>query len=289
MNDFCIDHYGDNLRLKTLFNRFPSIIEISKSHGWKREYERFMPLSRFIYRPVGFLLTWVFIRLRISTETVSYISVITGIFGCICLISLEGPTRVAGISLLHFFNLLDCVDGSIARATGTENPYGCFLDSICGAFVDLVFWAILGITAFRNPNLMLWPTGFGYGTGFWLACGAATCFLFVFQMYMERAFDEILRKAWDKMGVHHHSVSGEHSSPSREAGWRTAIRIINNNLRVRESHYFLLAVMYSMGLIDLLLTVYFFYYLFHDILLLGVYTARGRKIREAHVRIRRVK
>jgi hypothetical protein len=36
----------------------PTLNQIRKAHGWKRDYEKYLPISRFVFRPVGFLLTW---------------------------------------------------------------------------------------------------------------------------------------------------------------------------------------------------------------------------------------
>src|SRR5713226_2142079 len=111
---------------------------------------------------------------------------------------LEAPIE-AGLALLLLFNLLDCVDGSIARAMGTGNPYGRFLDSACGAVVDLGFWAAVGIAAFRHPSLLAKPEGFGHGPFLWLVAARSPCLLAAYVGQLERSFDELVRSEWVRL------------------------------------------------------------------------------------------
>ena len=103
---------------------YPTLQEIRFTHAWKREYERYLPLSRYVFRPLGFLLTWLAIRIGLTSEAVSWLSGFVGLIAYLCLMSSQQQSLPIGISLLLFFNLLDCVDGSIARTMKTENPYG---------------------------------------------------------------------------------------------------------------------------------------------------------------------
>lgn len=269
------------------YNTFPTLQEIRDAHGWKRDYEKYLPLSRFIFRPLGFLLTWVAIRTGWTTESVACLSGIVGIAGCLCLMSGWQSLLPFGIGLLLAFNLLDCVDGSIARTMKTENPYGRFLDSVCGGLIDLAFWAVIGIMAFRNPDLLRWQNPLGFGASFWLALGSATCFLSIHLAFLERIFDRSLREDWEKIQTSRESVrcnaeamkNPNFSSNKGLINRRYVLRMINNNLRVRETHYLLLIVAYLTRAVDLLLGAYLIYYIFQNTISLIVYSKRGRQIR----------
>jgi phosphatidylglycerophosphate synthase len=201
-------HFGGYQRVTGNYNALPTLQEIREAHGWKRDYEKYLPLSRFIFRPLGFLLTWVAIRTGWTTESVACLSGIVGIVGCLCLMSKWPQLLPLGIGLLLLFNLLDCVDGSIARTTKTENPYGRFLDAVCGGIIDLAFWAVVGIMAYRHGDLLVWQNPFGYGAFFWLALGAATCFTSILVAFLERAYDRSLREAWEKISTSKQGVKG---------------------------------------------------------------------------------
>ncbi len=171
---------------------YPTLREIRETHAWKREYERYLPLSRFVFRPVGFLLTWIAIRIGLTSEAVSWLSGFIGLIAYLCLISSQEYLLLVGIGLLCFFNLLDCVDGSIARTMKTENPYGRFLDSIM-YWIDMGFWALIGIVAYRYPGLLYCFDPLGYGPIFWLAVAGLTSYFFILIGFVESTFDQFVR------------------------------------------------------------------------------------------------
>jgi phosphatidylglycerophosphate synthase len=257
---------------------------IIDAHSWKCDYERYLPISRFVFRPAGFVAAWVAIRIGLSSEAVSWLSAVTGLLGCAALASGKTELISVGIVLLLFFNLLDCVDGSVARVMKTENPYGRFLDSFCGGAVDFIFWGVIGLMAFQHPFLLLWPDAFGNGALFWLLLGLATSYLYIYLGYMERTFDELLRPHWERMeasedekAAHSGAQEKEINSGKYSSRW---IMLLNNNLRVRETHYVLLLFAFFFRVIDLLLLSYFLYYLALDIALGIAYSRRGRMIKK---------
>jgi len=262
---------------------YPTLREIRDTHAWKREYERYLPLSRFVFRPLGFLLTWLAIRIGLTTEVVSWMSGFVGLVGCLCLLSSQKQYLVIGIALLLFFNLLDTVDGSIARTMKTENPYGRFLDSLMG-WIDMGFWALIGIMAFRNPQLLYWPNPFNKGVIVWLAIGGSACYFFILVGYIEGIFDGLVREDWNKAfdksesGIFEYSVTeNRNTSPLSVLH---IIRRINHNLRVRETHYFFLVLAFLGNVIDLFLMAFLCYYFLHVIFLIIIYCIRGRELRK---------
>ncbi|MHA2061005.1 MAG: CDP-alcohol phosphatidyltransferase family protein [Candidatus Sifarchaeia archaeon] len=250
-------------------------------------------MSRFLFRPIGFVLTWLAIRIGCTTEGVAWLSGIVGIAGCVCLISGHQELLPLGIGLLLFFNLLDCVDGSIARTLKTENPYGRFLDSICGGVIDFAFWGAVGIMAFRHQELLVWKDPMGYGPFFWLAVGGFTCFVNILVAFLEKTFDKSLRQTWEELQGSKQNVTRTAEpmknsiSPANEenSNIRYVLRMINNNLRVRENHYLLLIIAYLSRTTDLFLIVYLLYYLSQYTILLITYAMRGRKIRISSLKI----
>jgi len=266
----------------------PTLKEISEAHSWKRDYERYLPLSRYVFRPPGFLLTWLTIRMGLSSETVSWFSGLVGLIGCLCLINSREELLPIGILLLLFFNLLDCVDGSMARVMNTQNPYGRFLDSLMG-FIDMAFWAIIGIMAYHHQKLLYFPDPIGYGSTFWLAVGGLACYFSIMVGYVERIFDGLVRDEWyqiksnadkDQESTNQNElsvkISPKNSLLSQIIG---ILRAVSTNLRVRETHYFLLILAYFIRTIDLLLTLFFFYYSVQITSLIIIYTMRSKKLR----------
>lgn len=261
---------------------YPTLREIRDAHTWKRDYERYLPLSRYFFRPLGFLLTWLAIRIGLTSETVSWISGFVGLIGCLCLLGSRQQLLPIGIGFLIFFNLLDCVDGSIARTMKTENPYGRFLDSLM-AWIDMGFWALIGVVAYHHSQLLLCPKPFDKGEIVWLAIGGLTCYLSILIGYIESIFDNLLRKDQDRISIKPESdtlienVTGKMSASLSLIP--NIIRRINHNLRVRETHYFLLVFASLCKVIDLLLGFFLVYYFVYTISLIIIYSIRGRHIR----------
>lgn len=273
-------------------SEFPSLKQIRRAHSWKQDYEKYLPISRFVFRPIGFLLTWIAIRVGLTSEAVSWLSGVVGIAGCLCLVSKWSALLPVGIGLLLFFNLLDCVDGSIARTMKTENSYGSFLDSICGAIVDLSFWAVVGVMAYRHTERLLWTDVSGVNPIFWLIVGFAACFLFAFLSYLERTFDELLRSDWDKIKEVNQSGAVDNLQDQKkytfnvlnsDERFRIVLRAINTNIRVRENHYILFIIAYATRSVDLFIGIYCFYYLLHNVILLIVYSRRGEIIQKFYL------
>jgi hypothetical protein len=122
----------------------------------------------------------------------------------------------------------------------------------------------------------------------WLAIGGLACYFFNLLGHVEKVFDQYVRKEWeniradsktDSKGI---SRDGKTAKPAHgNTLLLTAMRIIskiNHNLRVRETHYFLLILAYLSKAIDLLLITFLFYYIMHVILLLVIYCKRGRQL-----------
>jgi hypothetical protein len=266
---------------------YPTLREIRDTHAWKLDYERYLPLSRFVFRPLGFLLTWFAIRIGLTSETVSWLSGFVALMGFLCLISKQVYLLPIGICLLLFFNLLDCVDGSIARSMKTENPYGTFLD-IMMAWVDMGFWGLIGIMAYHHQGLLYYIDPLGYGPIFWLAIGGLACYFYNLLKYVEMCFDRCLRNDWNNhrtkndIDVMDNSEKQKIKAASRSKANSSPLRSIlckvNHNLRVRETHYFLLVLTFLCQIIDLLLIAYLFYYFMHTIILIVIYSIRGKQL-----------
>jgi phosphatidylglycerophosphate synthase len=248
---------------------FPTLQEIRDAHTWKRDYERYLPLSRYVYRPLGFLVTWVAIRIGITTEMASFISAILGITGLFFLLCKNYSVIIGGIMLLHLFNLFDCVDGSIARATNTQNPYGKFLDSVIGDVINFAFFAVVGIMLFCNPFMgFLYSWNPQFTQIMWLAIGGGASFFYVTLVNIEGLYNAQLKQKWKHLSVKSGPISADDiknesiisKKDARSAKLINAFRIIDRNLRVRETHYFLLLFAYCLHFVDLFLIFYLIFF-----------------------------
>jgi hypothetical protein len=249
---------------------YPTLFQIYQSHSWKRDYERYMPLSRYIYRPVGFLVTWLAVRIGMTTEFASFLSAILGAAGLLLLTSKSTNLVIGGIVLLHLFNLFDCVDGSIARVMKTENPYGKFLDSVIGDAVNFCFFPVVGIMIFQNSGLSFYRSVEPDVTpAIWLLIGCGAALGYVLLQHIEGIYDAQLRKSWDNLAranLHGNATKDENSEAKRTIDNPKDLshlyRLIDRNLRVRETHYFILIFAYWLNFIDIYLLFFLIFFSF---------------------------
>ncbi len=258
-------------------NNRPTLAEIKASHAPKVVYERFLPVSRFIFRPPSFYAIWLLVRLGVSGEAASWLSGLSALAGFVLLLWPSGPLLWPGILMLMLFNFFDCLDGGIARITGAQNPYGRFLDSIMW-WADMLFWMVIGLVLWRVPGLRQLGDSFGIAPWVWIASGVACAYLVTYAAYLDSVFDQALSGEWTRL------ISGgaDPAAPTPLAGKHGpefAARVFVHNMRVRETHYVLLALACAIGCADLLLAGMLCFNMILVLLLLTVYCARGRKVR----------
>jgi phosphatidylglycerophosphate synthase len=96
----------------------------------KRQQDGFW--TRFVLRPLSIPVTWLVLRLNLKANWVSYISALISIAGGV-LFSQQGFwLPLWGAILLNIFSIFDCVDGNVARVTGTAGPWGGWADAVMG-------------------------------------------------------------------------------------------------------------------------------------------------------------
>ncbi len=86
-------------------------------------------VATFVSRPVSRLLTPWALRLGLTPNQVTAVSVVVGLAAA-ALFAVGGPVAlVAGALLLQLSLVLDCVDGDVARYTRRFSPLGAWLDA----------------------------------------------------------------------------------------------------------------------------------------------------------------
>jgi phosphatidylglycerophosphate synthase len=122
----------------------------------KKEYEVSLKsietenyLDLWFYRPFGFRIANALRHTGITPNAITYISIFVG--------AASGPLfyynnlklNILGILALIIANILDCVDGQLARLTGIKSKIGRILDGLAG---DIWFTLIYVFLALRLKN-----------------------------------------------------------------------------------------------------------------------------------------
>lgn len=115
--------------------------------------------------PTGVLVGWLCARIGVTPNQVTHLSL-----GCAALgVTLVATGRPAaartGLILLNLWQLLDCVDGAMPRATAQTSRYGAFIDTLGGYVVYIALPLAVGIGLFLRPetSLELFLHRFGWG------------------------------------------------------------------------------------------------------------------------------
>ncbi|MDR1909995.1 MAG: CDP-alcohol phosphatidyltransferase family protein, partial [Spirochaetaceae bacterium] len=104
--------------------------------------------TRFILRPLSIPVTWLALKLGLRANTVSYLSVLFSLAGG-TLLSLPGFwLPLWGALILNLFSILDCVDGNIARVTGSAGPWGGWADAVMGFVAYTAVFISTGVYVF---------------------------------------------------------------------------------------------------------------------------------------------
>lgn len=94
-----------------------------------------------------------------------------------------GPAMLALLLLGVLFNVLDCADGTLARATGTSSLSGRYLDFAVDILYRLTTYASLGLIADHA-----WPGAAFPWVAVGLCCGLLGLYARVNRIYAERLF-----------------------------------------------------------------------------------------------------
>lgn len=119
-------------------------------------------LDRKFYRPIGFQLALLLRNTGITPNMITVASIFVGIGAGLCFYHPTLGINILGVALLMCANIMDCVDGQLARLTGIKSKVGRIIDGFAG---DLWFATIYICIALRLMDS---------GWGFWVWLFAAT-------------------------------------------------------------------------------------------------------------------
>lgn len=89
-------------------------------------------IDRVFYRPIGFQIARMLRGTGVTPNMITVISIFVGASVGYFFYLNNMVYNVIGILLLVFANILDCVDGQLARLTGIKSAIGRILDGIAG-------------------------------------------------------------------------------------------------------------------------------------------------------------
>ena len=124
-------------------------------------------LDRVFYRPIGFKIALLLRSTPVTPNIITIISIFVGVMGCVLFYPDDNLViNLFGFLLLVFANILDCVDGQLARITGIKSKIGRILDGFCGDIWFLTFYTTICLRLMHGNDRIL--SVFGYHWGWWV-------------------------------------------------------------------------------------------------------------------------
>ena len=106
-------------------------------------------IDRLFFRPIGFVIAKLLSKTCVTPNAITIISIFIGVAAGPLFYFKNIRLTLAGIICLLVANILDCVDGQLARLTGKKSKIGRILDGIAG---DIWFVSIYICLALRLQN-----------------------------------------------------------------------------------------------------------------------------------------
>lgn len=131
---------------------------------WLVDYRRMLkgpeleePFDVWLYRP----LAWIIVRLiaptRITPDQVTAFNLLPGLAAAACYWQGTQGAWLAGAALLFTCNVLDCVDGMLARVRGSGSVTGYLLDGLADYLIQTTLFVALLHGAVVSDGAA-WPT-----------------------------------------------------------------------------------------------------------------------------------
>ncbi|PSL18735.1 CDP-alcohol phosphatidyltransferase family protein [Shimia abyssi] len=128
-----------------------------------------------LYRGLGTVLAWLLLKTSTTPTRVTVVAL--GVVTLIPVMAGFLPLWLAGsvcFVLAFLFQVLDCADGSMARACGTDSAAGARYDFLVDMFQWGVLYASIGLLADRLGDGGTFWTMIGFAAG-WLRLFARVC------------------------------------------------------------------------------------------------------------------
>lgn len=91
-------------------------------------------VDRKFYRPIGFYFAKALRGTKVTPNMVTILSIFVGLGGGLCFVHMPYNIwwTLGGILCLVLANIMDCIDGQLARLTGIKSEIGRILDGVAG-------------------------------------------------------------------------------------------------------------------------------------------------------------
>lgn len=174
---------GDELNFKISSEIYPPDKEkANKETVWEH----------YFARKIAFLITSIFLKLKISANQISILAIITGIIAAILIMVGDFWVVLLGAILMQIWLILDKTDGIIARYRKTTSKFGEFLEEFSGAIIATLFFSSIGAAASKLPGFL--PFSPQLPPYLLIILGILTSLFVIFRHLIFRHFEAVFKK-----------------------------------------------------------------------------------------------
>lgn len=110
----------------------------------------------YVGRPLSYLLTIPFLKLKIKPNTISFLSIIPAIIGFFMIgFGTNNSIKILGWCMFFLWNLLDGVDGNVARYTQQFSKTGSLWDATSGYIAMFLTYVAMGTGCYYGNCTLL--------------------------------------------------------------------------------------------------------------------------------------
>lgn len=135
-------------------NRY-TLQEIKGSFNRKADKNSF--IVRNILRPASYYLTYLLMRIGVSANLATFLSLVIGVISALFFILGERLFYMGTLFYILFW-LFDFADGNIARISNTASYYGKFLDGMVDALVETLLPLSIAVGLFVRDGYIIYLT-----------------------------------------------------------------------------------------------------------------------------------
>jgi len=133
-----------------------TIDEIKKKCSDER-YFAYDSLQDRLFVPVAMYLVWLFVRIGVSGNAVSWLSALVAVLGAFLLTSSDSLVVLIGSFGYILWCLLDYVDGAVARFNAKGSVAGQYIDWIMHVIAHIAIIAGIAIGAMNSVGAWIYP------------------------------------------------------------------------------------------------------------------------------------
>ena len=133
-----------------------TIDEIKKKCSDER-YFAYDSLQDRLFVPVAMYLVWLFVRIGVSGNAVSWLSALVAVLGAFLLTSSDSLVVLIGSFGYILWCLLDYVDGAVARFNGKGSVTGQYIDWIMHVIAHIAIITGIAIGAMNSVGAWIYP------------------------------------------------------------------------------------------------------------------------------------